>query len=68
MTPHATAEPQTNGDMSNHSAPLTNGETPRSRVLSVRSAALSIPSVFTHINTTGMPPINGYRESPSPGS
>jgi len=33
MTPHAT-EAQTNGDMSNDSAPLTNGETPRSRALS----------------------------------
>lgn len=34
MSPHA-EEPTTNGDMSNDSAPLTNGETPQSRVLSV---------------------------------
>lgn len=37
MTPHATQDTtssQTNGDMSNDSSPLTNGETPRSRALS----------------------------------
>ncbi|KAF2028280.1 hypothetical protein EK21DRAFT_114051 [Setomelanomma holmii] len=37
MTPHATQDTtssQTNGDMSNNSASLTNGETPRSRTLS----------------------------------
>ena len=33
MSPHA-EEPTTNGNMSNDSAPLTNGETPQSRVLS----------------------------------
>jgi hypothetical protein len=39
MTPHATEDtssPQKNDNMSNDSAPLTNGETPRSRALSVR--------------------------------
>lgn len=46
MTPHAT-EAQTNGDMSNDSAPLTNGETPRSRALSVRQAALLFLQSFT---------------------
>jgi hypothetical protein len=38
MTPHATEDTnahQTNGNMSNDSAPLTNGETPRSKSLSV---------------------------------
>ncbi|KAF2823086.1 hypothetical protein CC86DRAFT_372805 [Ophiobolus disseminans] len=34
MTPHATEDPQNTGDMSNDSAPLTNGETPRSKALS----------------------------------
>jgi hypothetical protein len=37
MAPHATDD----GNMSNHEAPLTNGETPSSRVLSVR--------IFFHI-------------------
>lgn len=36
MSPHA-EESTTNADMSNDSAPLTNGETPQSRVLSVRT-------------------------------
>lgn len=74
MTPHATHDitsSQTNGDMSNDSAPLTNGETPRSRALSVctRTAYLSSMSFYNtsqHNTTTTNSDhedqsINGYR-------
>jgi len=54
MTPHATQDTtsQTNGDMSNDSAPLTNGETPRSRALShLQSYPVVHDTVETFRNT-----------------
>lgn len=49
MTPHATEDTRSStGDMSNHSAPLTNGETSRSKSLSVRTYSHKNCSTTSH--------------------
>jgi hypothetical protein len=52
MTPHATDDTnhsKTNGNMSNDSAPLTNGETPRSKSLSVSNSSTCAPHSTQHL-------------------
>ena len=47
MAPHATDD--SNSDMSNHETPLTNGETPSSKALSVRTtSSISAPQALLH--------------------
>jgi hypothetical protein len=61
MTPHATEDTnahQTNGNMSNDSAPLTNGETPRSKSLSVSNTPSThhIPHSTVSVTRNGSHP------------